>query len=259
MRINNIKSRLTLILLGIGLGYLARIVLGAPAEDTGPPRKIERPLELNADEVIDLPILKPASAENEDSGLESGLVPPIRLPGSFALKASGRMDASFPGSRLNEVSFDDFSHGSAAAFEAHGEQLCASGCAVSRHPTARLTKSKFNRLIRGYSEGPMDETNKSLEELVYFGAQSRKFIDSQGVDELDRERARFLWDQLASTHARFSIRVTDDQGVVRTWIEPTRVPFDRRHVFEMKTNDVQPLVTSGTAKRVGLNHIWARL
>jgi len=37
------------------------------------------------------------------------------------------------------------------------------------------------------------------------------------------------------------------------------VPFDRRHVFEMKTNSLQPLVTSGTVKRVGLNHAWIRL
>jgi hypothetical protein len=46
---------------------------------------------------------------------------------------------------------------------------------------------------------------------------------------------------------------------VRSWLDPTEVPFDRRHVFEMEASGVQPLVTSGTVKRVGLYHLWTRL
>lgn len=240
---------MTLVVLGIGLGYLARLILGAPVDDAVPPRTIERPLpqqsEADRQEVIDLPIIRPGKTDEP----ESGLVPPIHLPGSLPVFAS----------QTSNVSKDLLTHDPTALFEPHGVQVCASGCAASRHPTKTLTREHFENLIVAYTYEPMDQTNNALEELVYFGSQTRKMIEFYGVGQLDTPRAKFLWDQLKYDKAKVSIRVLDQSGTIRTWIEPTVVPFDRRHVFEMQTNDIQPLVTSGTVKRVGLNHIWARL
>ena len=249
------KSRFTLVLIGLSLGWLARIVLGVPADETGPSRVIDRPLPPPTEKVIDLPILNPDVLSKGGRSDESGLISPLRLPGWFP--EFGRE----PGERASHLptSLGDFVHDSDAMFEPHGEQVCASGCAASRHPTERLTKTEFHRLLKEYTCEPMDQTNHALESLLYYGPQTRRLIESEGVKQLDRERAEFLWEQLKYTHAKISIRVVDDEGVVRTWIEPTRVPFDRRHVFEMETNNVQPLVTSGTVKRVGLNHNWVRL
>ncbi len=249
------KTRVSLILLGIGLGWLVRIILGSPAEELDLPRTIDRPIGTVSEEATQVSAL-PRGLKSAE--LSSGLVPPIQLPGNYAILNSIYQNGN-PGIRASHVLFDDYSHDESAMFEAHGEQMCASGCAVSRHPTSTLTKSRFERLLTSFAEGSMDDTNQSLEELVYFGPQTRKLIESAGVGELDSERARFLWDALSFTHARISIRVVDEQGEVRTWIDPTRVPFDRRHVFQMQTNNIQPLVTSGTVKRVGLNHLWTRL
>ncbi len=249
-----LTSRFTLILLGLALGWLARLVLGAPAEEPGLKRVIDRPLAPAADEMIDLPILRPNDPSPEDSGDQSGLIPPLRLPTQFP-----GQQGEAPRQNLLQATLENFAHDPNASFEAHGEQICASGCAASRHPTEQLTLSNYWQLLDEYTIEPMNQTNNALEALLYYGPQTRKLMESEGVGQLDRPRADFLWEQLRYTHARISIRVTDDQGVVRTWIEPTRVPFDRRHVFEMQTRDVQPLVTSGTAKRVGLNHIWIRL
>lgn len=240
---------MTLVAMGICLGYLARLILGAPADETGPRRTINRPLpekpQVDHEEVIDLPIIK----LNKDQPAESGLVPPIRMPGSLPLVAAS----------WSRHQADLQTHDSNALFEPHGDQICASGCAASRHPTQTLTRDHFERLLVEYTYEPMNQTNNALEELMYFGSQSRAMIESLGVGELDSQRAEFLWDQLKLNKAKVSIRVLDQSGNVRTWVEPTTVPFDRRHVFEMQTNNVQPLVTSGTVKRVGLNHIWARL
>ena len=240
---------MTLVAVGIALGYLARLILGAPAEETGPTRQIDRPLpqktDVDPEEVIDLPIIKPG----EDEDVESGMVPPIRLPGALPTIGSQTIGSST----------SNLTHDSGALFEPHGEQVCASGCAASRHPTQTLTRGHFERLLVACSYEPMDQTNNALEELIFFGPQSRAMIESHGVGRLDSERAEFLWGQLKYDKAKVSIRVLDKSGTVRTWIKPTIVPFDRRHVFDMKTNNVQPLVTSGTVKRVGLNHIWARL
>lgn len=239
-----------LVALGICLGYSARLILGAPAEETGPTRTIDRPLpeKVQSDqeeEFIDLPIIK----LSKEQPVESGMVPPIRLPGSLPLVAT-----SWPGHQDNLQTHDPN-----ALFEPHGDQVCASGCAASRHPTQELTREHFERLLVEYTYEPMDQTNNALEELMYFGSQTRDMLQSFGIGQLDSQRAEFLWEQLKLNKAKVSIRVLDQSGDVRTWIEPTTVPFDRRHVFEMQTNNVQPLVTSGTVKRVGLNHVWARL
>ena len=240
--------RMTLVALGICLGYLARLILGAPVVEDGPTRTIDRPLpekaEVDHEEVIDLPIIK---LDNDQSG-ESGMVPPIRLPGQLPQVATQTVSHR-----------TDLTHDSNALFEPHGEKFCASGCAASRHPTKTLTQDHFESLLVAYTYEPMDQTNNALEELIYFGSQTQKMIESHGVGTLDSKRSEFLWEQLKYNKAKVSIRVVDEAGTVRTWIEPTTVPFDRRHLFEMQTNDVQPLVTSGTVKRVGLNHIWARL
>lgn len=251
-------------MLGLALGWLARIVLGVPAEETGPSRSIQRPLSKPAvEEVIDLPILDSQGQPVQQRQDQSGLVPPLRLPGQFPGQLPGQANGLEPGNdvlvSLPGANDREFAHDPTAMFEPHGEQLCASGCAASRHPTERLTRSEFLRLLHEFTYEPMDQTNNALESLLYFGPQTRQWIESVGMGTLDQERAEFLWEQLQFTHANVSIRVTDDQGVVRSWVDATRVPFDRRHLFDMKTNGVQPLVTSGTVKRVGLNHSWVRL
>lgn len=248
------QSRISLIFMGICLGLLARYILGAPVEDESPQMEIHRPLN-PAVVAEDLETKVGVVVRVRSEELMSGLVPPIVLPSpatSLVLK-EGRYQEKY----FSQESA--FSHGEAAMFEAHGAQLCASGCAASRHPTDELSNARYWELISEVDSGPMDETNDALEELMFFGSQTRRQINVNGFGNLDAVWAGFLGKQLACSHAKISIRVTDENGAVRTWVEPTLVPFDRRHVFKMKTNSLQSLVTSGTVKRVGLNHAWIRL
>lgn len=150
-------------------------------------------------------------------------------------------------------------HDKRAHFHAHGQQLCASGCALSRHPTKTLTADKYRQLLRSYATGPLDESNLALETLLYFGRQTEQFLNFDSGSTLDSRRRQFLRQQLSRTHATVAIRVVDEQNEVRVSLPPTRVPLDRRHVFEMDKGNLQPLVTSGTVKRVGLEHLWTRL
>ena len=195
----------------------------------------------------------PIIGDQPDNG-DSGLVPPISVP---PISVPAWQNSS--SSRITPVGLSHFSHDTSAIFEPHGEQICASGCAVSRHPTGELSKSRFDQLLKQYPQSPLDETNIALEELLFYGPQTREMLSKYGYGQLATNYASFLRNQLAFTHAKISIRVVDQDGVTRTWLDPSRVPFDRRHVFEMQTENLQPLVTSGTVKRVGLKHLWARL
>jgi hypothetical protein len=191
------------------------------------------------------------------------LVPPIRLRDAVFTYEDGtirRVARSKNPTSLDRLADEEeFTHDVRATFHPHGKQLCASGCAVSNHPTRELTAPIYHALLEQYAREPLDGTSFALESLLYFGRQTRQFLASDGAGPLDGERAAFLCRELGRTHARLSIRVVDEAGDVRASLPPTRVPLDRRHVFEMDVRDVQPLVTSGTVKRVGLNHLWVRL
>lgn len=185
------------------------------------------------------------------------LVPPARVPG---LPTGAEWAGSGLDSYLRLASFGDrFIHDDRAFFHPHGPEVCPSGCAASRHPTSELTGPRFRQLMAQFAHEPADETSPAFETLLYYGRQARKFVDSEGTSPLDPVRAAVLRRELSRTYARIAIRVVDQHGVIRTSLPPTRVPLDRRHVFEMETNNLQPLETSGTVKRVGLYHLWNRL
>jgi hypothetical protein len=213
----------------------------------------------------------PATSPAETSAEVDPLVPPIVLDGparhvpNDPLRPIGidrgpfRGKGIFPGGTIPVVLNADFSSDDRAHFHPHGEKVCASGCAASNHPTPNLAVDEFRRLMLEFSSGPMDETNPALESLLYYGRQTQTLMKRHGTLPLSAERVVFLQQELRHSHAIFSFRVVDEHGVVRTQMRPTRIPFDRRHVFEMEVKDLPPLVTSGTVKRVGLHHLWTRL
>ena len=208
---------------------------------------------------------KPADATyNTGHELVDPLVPPIRIDG-LPITALGHQDPHAvqlwdPESLVGRIAETaDFTADSVAHFHAHGEEVCASGCAASRHPTKELTRDYFHELLKRYAIEPMDETSFALESLLYFGRQTAMLLEEEGDYPLDPIRSDFLRSELRKTHAKIEIRVVDEYGEVRTWLSPTRVPLDRRHEFDMQVNNVQPLETSGTVKRVGLYHLWNRL
>ncbi|MEK6237839.1 MAG: hypothetical protein N2C14_24275 [Planctomycetales bacterium] len=182
------------------------------------------------------------------------LVPPLHIPG-----LRPQVDLTKAAAPDFVANWDQFAHDDRAQFHAHGEQICASGCAASRHPTKELTKKSFRDLMRQFARQPISENSLALETLLYFGRQTRLMIEKEGFEPLNQERADFLWRELGRGHASIAIRVIDENGEIRSWAPVTKVPLDRRHVFSMETNNVQPLVTSGTVKRVGLHHLWTRL
>ena len=256
------QSKLLLVIIGVGLGLLARYTLGVPSSEDRLERKFKEPIPaemLDREPPIpDIPLSRPGDTDPQ------GLVPPIQMPNSLPTMITGNEGEQQSFERVNFVPYAfadtprDMTHDERAIFHPHGQQICDSGCSASRHPTETLSRDHFVQLISELAIEPMDSTNNALEELVYFGPQTKAMIEAGGFT-IDRDRLEFLWRELAYTHAIVEIRVVDERGVIRSWLPATRVPLDRRHVFEMQTQDLQPLVTSGTVKRVGLDHLWTRL
>ncbi len=199
--------------------------------------------------------LQDAEDAEDSATLRGGLVPPVeivglnRTPGQQELfRHLARFDLEHP-----------FDHDADASFHAHGEKVCASGCAASRHPTETLGEAEFRQWMDQLDQTSLDEHNLAFESLLYHGRQTSDWLLKLGTCGIAPEAARRLHAELQKTHVLVEIRLTDEFGEVRSWLPPTRVPLDRRHVFTMRTRRLQPLVTSGTVKRVGLDHLWTRL
>lgn len=140
----------------------------------------------------------------------------------------------------------------------HGDQICASGCAVSRHPTPALSDERFAELIASYQEAPCDRESSALDALIFYGSQTMGKLASAG-GSLDAEHREFLTQQLQATECVLQLRVIDTEGNEPIFLPPTPVPQHVRQEFVMQVRDYQPTITSGTVKRVGLKHAWQRL
>ncbi len=141
----------------------------------------------------------------------------------------------------------------------HGHQVCASGCALSNHPTAKLSAQAFHELLSEFANGPISEDSKALEALLFYGSQTKRLVDADGTFPLDERRAAFLSRQLLQNHAVVSFRIIDRHNAIRATLRPTLVPLDIRHEFQVDGNRLQPMEASGTVKRVGLHHLWTRI
>jgi hypothetical protein len=144
-------------------------------------------------------------------------------------------------------------------FHPHGEQICASGCAASRHPTEQLTRDRLEQLLAEYAVESTADPGDALETLLYYGRQVTTLLDQYGTGPLDPRHVALLRRELALGHVEIELRLVDESGVVRASLPPTSVPLDRRHEFTLEPHNLQPLIASGTVKRVGRDHLWTRL
>jgi len=265
------------IILGAGLLFIA---VWAWASGDRPERQLRTvPPETATDVTRDATLLSDGDATHP---------PSIRqTPKDELAKESSTSHASYEAGAHSDDNLDDNGR---AHFHPHGDQVCASGCAVSNHPTEQLTQTRFEQLLEEYAAGPLDGSNLALETLLFFGPQSADFLadqqasatdaidpsritaalleeekskassaEAEPLTDISGEHLSFLEEQLRRHTVKVAVHVMDEDGILRAELPPTRVPLDRRHIFKLDVNDLQPLVVSGTVKRVGLDHLWTRL
>jgi hypothetical protein len=119
---------------------------------------------------------------------------------------------------------------------------------------------RCRELLAEYGALPADQESGPLNELIYFGPQVASHLESLATEQLlDDRHLEFLSRELSRQVVTLSIRVVDEADRVRVVLPPTRVPQHVRQVFRMDEFGLEPSVTSGTVKRVGLRHMWQRL
>lgn len=179
---------------------------------------------------------------------------------SHPLTTAGHLGGVVPALQIGETTSTESWQKPRAHSEPHGHQQCASGCAVSHHPTRRLSVDECRDLLVAYQETPFDQQSDALDALLYYGVQTQVRLRKESLRNLlDTEHVQSLNKELSRDRAVVAIRIVDQSGKVRANLPPTEVPQHVRQVFEFDVYDIQPLICSGTVKRVGKNHIWQRL
>lgn len=137
----------------------------------------------------------------------------------------------------------------------HGHQMCASGCALSHHPTQQLTSYRFTELIRGLRAD--EQRCSSLDELLYYGPQTLRRL-SLSVAGLRPEDRTLLQHELAKSQVQVRMRLMSEAGVQLAELPEQIVPLDIRYEYRLITNGLPPVEVSGTIKRVGRYDLWSR-
>lgn len=148
------------------------------------------------------------------------------------------------------------SHKSRATAHPHGDKVCASGCAASRHPTPLLKQFEFKRLI---DQLKSDERELAIDSLLFYGPQTLRRLQLSPELKLSGDDRQMLERELRRQKVNVEFRLVAKDGSSLANLPSTKVPFDLRHEFELDEFNIPNLIASGTVKRVGRKHLWARL
>jgi len=138
---------------------------------------------------------------------------------------------------------------------------CQGGCAAIPDTIEGLTEERIAELLRIYAKDPAAEETEALQTLLFHGEQVVRFRAAHpDAVALDAAHDRALRRELARVYAHMSVRVIDEDGVVRLEIDDRRWPMGfKRHLLPDRHDRLQPVEVSGTIRRVGVHHLWARL
>ncbi|MEQ9408460.1 MAG: hypothetical protein RIK87_12070 [Fuerstiella sp.] len=185
---------------------------------------------------------------------------PVRNSPRHFRKTSSLFSA--PETLIGPLSFQPPAAGPAPRAHAHphGDKVCASGCALSRHPTPPLSNERFLTLI-----GQLDNLSRCprvIDELLFYGPQTRTQLRQLSVRQqaaLSLTVTQTLLEELRLTHAVVELRLVSATGELLADLSPQCVPLDLRHEFDLHEHGLPPLLASGTVKRVGRYRLWSRL
>lgn len=138
---------------------------------------------------------------------------------------------------------------------------CGETCALEDHhgPPA-LTRADYLELLGTWSHEPLGDPTEALETLLYHWDGTLMWMGELGTPGLNPQQAAFLQDELARQTYDMEMRLVEDGGQIRATLAAADLPLDHKEhlTFDLDGSGLQPFLTSGRSKRVGLGHLWSR-
>ena len=139
-------------------------------------------------------------------------------------------------------------------------EVCTTSCGVGSGAPPSQEHARLQGWLDDYARQPAEASSLALESLLFFGAQVTSALPELDLSALDAEHVAVLETELARRTVWFEMRLVDERGRLRFELPPTAAPLDvKQHVHPEAALELQPPEISGTIRRVGQHHLWARL
>ena len=144
------------------------------------------------------------------------------------------------------------------AAPAEGE-ACTTGCSLAKHAIPDFTEEMFAEALASYATSAATETSEALDTLLFYNKRTTELLDTLGHGPLSEDHVSFLRSELARDQAVVSIRMVDENGVVRVSYGPEKVSLGKKqHLAPSETGNLFAMEFNGTVMRTGLNYLWSR-
>lgn len=175
---------------------------------------------------------------------------------TWASRGSASSSDAFGDGPFIEVTFEEPIPTGPVAKKSKEE--CTTSCSLAKHKIPDFTPYDFEKTLAAYGTRPATEVSEELEKLLFYGLDTKRFLDEVGSADLPAAHLAFLRKELGRDHAVISLRMVDDDEVVRVSYGPTRVPLGAKQHLAPVGEDLQAMEFNGTVMRTGVNYLWSR-
>lgn len=133
---------------------------------------------------------------------------------------------------------------------------CQGTCQISNPEV--LTPAAADIMLAKVVAMPVGTDSLELDTLLFHDHETQHRLDEKAVP-MSAEWESFLRKELLRKEVRVTIRVIDDKGAERAFIEESWVIGQRMHHVVHDVKGVPPFEASGTLVRVGREHLWVRM
>lgn len=131
---------------------------------------------------------------------------------------------------------------------------CDTGCAAP--PPTSIPQSELDVHFAQVAVLSAGTESLALDTLLFHREAAAERLDHA---LLSKDHHVFLEREFSVVNALVSIRLVDEEGVVRAVVENARMPLgERRHLPILHRARLQPVELSGTVVRTGLHYLWSR-
>lgn len=159
---------------------------------------------------------------------------------------------------LVQVVFEDPIPPGPAKKKDKAAEECTTSCSLAKHPIAPFAAADFEVAMQEYAKHDAEEPSEPLERLLFYGPDTRRFLETFGADALPAQHLRVLERELARDHAMVSLRLVDEADNVVVVYGPHSVPIGQKQHLAPVGDDLQAMEFNGTVMRTGVNYLWSR-
>ncbi len=170
----------------------------------------------------------------------------------------GEEEASPDARQMTEVLLE-VPEGSGPAAKKTDKEECTTSCSLAKHPIAPFDELDFELALAKYAKAKPESEDAGLETLLFYGPDTKRYLEALGYGELDAAHRAVLDRELAREEATVTLRLVDEHDErVRAIYGPHAVPIGKKQHLATVGDGLLAMEFNGTVMRTGVNYLWSR-